>query len=57
VLAAIVNDKKPAAAKSSVLPARAVALRETIRRADHTPLTSAEESLLLEWLARLADQA
>jgi AcrR family transcriptional regulator len=56
VLAGIINDKKPAAAKSSPLTAFAVALREAVRRGDRTSLTSAERSLLLEWLVRLSDQ-
>jgi len=55
LLATIVSDKKAAAAKSSALTARAVALSEAVRRADHTPLTSAERNLMLEWLVRLAD--
>ncbi|WP_241007830.1 TetR/AcrR family transcriptional regulator [Mycobacterium kubicae] len=56
VISAICNDKKAAAAKSSPLTARAVALREAVRRADDTPLSPAERSLLLEWLKRLADR-
>lgn len=56
VLAAIVNDTKPAPPKSATLTARAVALREAVRRADDAPLTDAERNMLLEWLARLGDQ-
>ncbi|OBK92646.1 hypothetical protein A5645_22940 [Mycobacterium asiaticum] len=56
VLSAIVNIKGATAAKSSALTARAVALRETVRRAEDTPLTTAERDLLLEWLVRLADR-
>ncbi|MCV7095458.1 TetR/AcrR family transcriptional regulator [Mycobacterium kubicae] len=56
VLSAITSKKSAVAAKSPVLTARAVALREAIRRSDDTPLTSAERDLLLEWLVRLANR-
>lgn len=55
VLSAITTDKKLMPAKAETLTARAVALREAIRRADDPPLTSAERALLLEWLARLGN--
>ncbi|OBJ50911.1 TetR/AcrR family transcriptional regulator [Mycobacterium sp. 1423905.2] len=57
VISAICGEKKPAAAKSSALTGRAVALSEAVRRADQTPLSPAERSLLLEWLVRLADRS
>jgi AcrR family transcriptional regulator len=56
VLSAISTTKNAAVTKSSSLTARAVALREAVRRAEYTPLTSAERNLLLEWLVRLADR-
>lgn len=55
VLSAITTDKKSTPAKAETLTTRAVALREAIRRADDSPLTSAERDLLLEWLARLGN--
>ena len=54
VLSAITTDKK-STSKAETLTARAVALREVIRRADDSPLTSAERDLLMEWLARLGN--
>jgi hypothetical protein len=56
-LAAIVIDNKPVPSKSAALTARAVALREAVRRNDGVPLTDAERNMLLEWLARLGDQS
>jgi AcrR family transcriptional regulator len=54
-LSAILNsdDSMPTAAS---VPARAVALGEALRAADHDLLTKAERALLVEWLGRLADQ-
>lgn len=54
VLSAITTDKK-STPKAETLTARAVALREAIRRADDPPLTAAERDLLIEWLARLGN--
>jgi hypothetical protein len=55
-LSAILNSDESTPTASSELPARAVALGETLRATDSSHLTAAERALLIEWLRRLADQ-
>lgn len=58
VLAAISTDgKRGRSRKASELPGRAVALREALPEAQNLPLSAAEQSLLAEWLNRLADHS
>lgn len=57
-LAAISTEgKRGRTRKASELPGRAVALREALPEAQSLPLSAAEQSLLAEWLNRLADHS
>ncbi|BBY18135.1 TetR family transcriptional regulator [Mycolicibacterium litorale] len=56
-LSVIVHRKSGSRARNTKLPARAVALAEALRGGEALPMTSAERSLLNEWLRRLADQS
>ncbi|WP_273732891.1 TetR/AcrR family transcriptional regulator [Mycolicibacterium septicum] len=55
-LSAILHHPLAPQAHNTELPARAVALAEALRRAEHLPVSPAEQALLEEWLGRLADQ-
>jgi AcrR family transcriptional regulator len=55
-LSVILHRKPRTGARNTKLPARAVALAEALRTAEDLPMTSAEQSLLGEWLGRLADR-
>lgn len=55
-LSAILHGNPKSRARSTKLPARAVALAEALRTADDVPMTPAERALLNEWLDRLADR-
>jgi AcrR family transcriptional regulator len=54
-LSAIQHRGQKSRARSTKLPARAVALAEAMRGADDASMSPAERALLNEWLDRLAD--
>jgi AcrR family transcriptional regulator len=55
-LSAILHGSQKSRARSTKLPARAVALAEALRGADDVSMSPAEQALLGEWLDRLADR-
>jgi AcrR family transcriptional regulator len=54
-LRAILGDDNKVPEESLRLPARAIALAETMRGAATIPMTAAERAVFTEWLNRLAD--
>ncbi|CAN5454064.1 TetR/AcrR family transcriptional regulator [soil metagenome] len=55
-LAAIATSVQPSEVLTTDIASRAVALQESLRDQDASPLTNAEQHLLAEWLGRLADR-
>jgi AcrR family transcriptional regulator len=54
-VAAITTDREREPQPASDLPGRAVALRQALQGKENLPLSDAEQTLLSEWLNRLAD--